>query len=201
MVRVSPQALDRQGGFHCRFQEVPFLKLVQGVSAHRAISLRRRGSNKGVCGCDCMCLHFEHHLTGEPAGPTDLGSCQEILSLSISRCQCQTPSWMMDAGASRSMKRVRPRTPAAGSADCGPVHQCTHSPIKRETAPGVFLTRPHSVKDLPGQISPLHKQWRWRGLPSRRRWTSRSRPGCDFFSEAGKQMESDNILAASHWAP
>ena len=70
-----------------------------------------------------MRLHFEHHLKGEPAVPTDLAICQEILNLAISRCH--TPSWMMDAvpGASRSMNRVRPRTPAAGSADCGPVHQ------------------------------------------------------------------------------
>ena len=49
-------------------------------------------------------------------------------------------------------------------------------PWRGETAPGVILTRPHSVKDLRGQISPLHKQWHWIGLPSSRRWTSRSRP-------------------------
>ena len=73
-----------------------------------------------------MRLHFEHHLKGEPAVPTDLGSCQEILNLSISRCQCQTPSWMMDAGASRSMKRVRPRSRKSGLRACSPMRAFSH---------------------------------------------------------------------------
>ena len=42
-----------------------------------------------------MQLHFEHHLKGEPAVPTDLGSCHEILNLSISR---SVPDAQLDDG-------------------------------------------------------------------------------------------------------
>jgi len=39
-----------KAAFIAAFMKFLFSNLIQGFSAHRAISLRRRGSNKGVCG-------------------------------------------------------------------------------------------------------------------------------------------------------
>jgi len=150
-----------------------------------------------------MRLHFEHHLKGEPAVPTDLGSCQEILNLSISRCQCQTPSWMMDAGASRSMKRVRPRSRKSGLRACSPMRAFSHGEgncARRD------LDAPSFGERFAGANFPLTQAVAldWIAIQPPLDIKISSYPW-DFFSEAGKrkldQMESDSSLAASHWAP